>query len=733
MSITASVVILVVLIARGLMGKLPKRYSYILWGIVAIRLLCPVGIASPISLFNLVGEHTVPLAAYPGDKTTKLESESDLQEENVGKTAGKEENDCLNGKDTTAIQGAGIEKNENSISQNNSEDKFQKSLGSENQKNDNVIVKEMNLFVKYGTILWFSICILLAGWNLMLMFRMKKRVATAIRLQDNIYECGQIPSPFVMGVIKPVIYIPFRLSEAEQAYIISHEQYHIKRKDNIVKLIAVLITCVYWFHPLVWIAYMLMIRDMEMSCDEYVLQKSVQDIRVDYSKSLLGFATNQRRLGVGLIAFGESDTRKRVKHVMKFKKCGKWIGMLAVIAIVGVSVICLTDAKINDSVQNADAKINAPVQNADVKIEGSVENTDKKNYTKSLASVFIYDYQVDIMYVSDKKIEEKPETGYYKGKHFVIQTSKEDKVVDQYELSLSSNKDNIMYFPAEGFVLHVEDYDGNGKKDDFALGQGQTEDPILGNFMKYRFFGVKEDGSILGYQVSSTEDGVSIVTVPGEYSPGFQRRDGEVQYSGLSEDGGVEDMSVSIIQCISVKEVNETKTEPEYSLMKSIEKNMPEQVVEELQKHGVWHVSSGGDGMMVYSLANAGVSNDITDITLRLDFCYEGDRLVRYTSKQYGFTEQVNKSTIKDWHSKLTDFAKSFTNVESEYMEESIDKVLHSKKQYPYNIIANSSEVPEHWNDGNHAYFIDTNGSSYVFDTRINMIKDYEWGAAREE
>lgn len=719
MSITASAVILVVLIARGLMGRLPKRYSYILWGIVAIRLLCPVGIASPISLFNLAGEHTVPLTAYSSDKTIKLEIKSDWLEGNIGKTADKEENAYLNEKDTAAIQGAVIEKNENRISQNNSDDKFQKSLGSDNPKNDNVIVKEMNLFVKYGTILWFSICILLAGWNLILMFRMKKRVAKAIRLQGNIYECDQIPSPFVMGVIKPVIYIPFRLSEAEQAYIISHEQYHIKRKDNIVKLIAVLITCIYWFHPLVWISYILMIRDMEMSCDEYVLQKSVQDIRVDYSKSLLGFATNQRRLGVGLIAFGESDVRKRVKHVMKFKKCGKWIGMLAVIAIVGLSVICLTDAKINDSVQNADAKI-----------DGSVENTDKKNYTKSLASASIYDYQVDIMYVSDKKIEEKTETGYYKGKHFIIQTSKEDKVVDQYELSLSSNKDNIMYFPVEGFVLHVEDYDGNGKKDDFTLGQGQMEDPMLGNFMKYRFFGVKEDGSIVGYQVWSTEDGVSVVTVPGEYSPVFQCRNGEVQYSGLSEDGGVEDMSGGIVQCISVKEVNETKIEPEYSLMKSIEKNMPEQVVEELQEHGVWHVSDRGDGVMDYSLGNGGT---LDDITLRLDFRYEGDRLVRYTSKQYGFTEQVKKSTIKDWHSKLTDFAKSFTNVESEYMEEPIDKVLHSKKQYPYNIIANSSEVPEHWNDGNHAYFIDTNGSSYVFDARINMVKDYEWGVTREE
>ncbi|MDE6568953.1 MAG: M56 family metallopeptidase [Lachnospiraceae bacterium] len=322
-SMTASVVIAAVLIVRAFMGKMPKRYSYVLWLIVAFRLLCPVGLASPLSVFNLLGEHYVLREEYQ-------------QESAAGSGIGQQ-------------QDSNIEKQQDDfISMDENEGYYlaqEAGFRGESLFEGKVDTEEISPFVRYGTIAWLSIAAILKTWNIMSLFLMKRKVSSAIRFRDNVYECDGIPTPFVMGFISPKIYIPFRLDEEEREYIIKHERHHIDRRDNIVKLIAVLITCIYWFHPLVWISYFFMIRDMEMSCDEYVLQESMRDIREDYSRSLLAFATNQRNAGMGLIAFGESDARKRVQHIMKFKKCGKWIGMAAIGLVIAAGVVCLTDAK----------------------------------------------------------------------------------------------------------------------------------------------------------------------------------------------------------------------------------------------------------------------------------------------------------------------------------------------------------------------------------------------------
>ena len=132
--------------------------------------------------------------------------------------------------------------------------------------------------ILYGAAyLWLVILCVILFVNIILYLRMKRRVATAVHLQDNVYECDGIPSPFVMGLLSPRIYIPFRLGEQEKNYIISHEKYHIRRRDNLVKVAAFLLCSVYWFQPLVWLSYFLLIRDIEMSCDEYVLQNSPEE------------------------------------------------------------------------------------------------------------------------------------------------------------------------------------------------------------------------------------------------------------------------------------------------------------------------------------------------------------------------------------------------------------------------------------------------------------------------
>lgn len=340
MSLTASVVILVVWVARGFLWKVPKKYAYVLWLIVGIRLLCPVGIASPLSIYNFVGNGPMQIEQYKNAKQN-IDVNHNNTKNDVSQNTNSDFKTASNGslKTNTEIVNDNAAK-EQSVSSSNY-------VIANNTSED--IDGGVNSFIKIGSYVWVSVCVMIALWNIYLMFRMKRKVFKSVRFKENIYECENIPTPFVMGLISPKIYIPFRLKKEEQTYIINHEKFHIKRKDNVVKMMAFFICCIYWFHPLVWISYLLMIRDMEMSCDEYVLQKSPEDIRVAYSESLLGFAMNKRNFGVGFLAFGESDTRKRVKHIMKFKGYGKWIGIVAIILLIVVGMSCLTNSNKKDS------------------------------------------------------------------------------------------------------------------------------------------------------------------------------------------------------------------------------------------------------------------------------------------------------------------------------------------------------------------------------------------------
>lgn len=335
MSLTASVVILIVWVTRGFLWKAPKKYAYVLWLIVGIRLLCPVGIASPLSIYNFVGNGSMQIEQYKSTEQnvdTNHDNENYDMSQNRKGDLGASVSDVSVKADTKVIND-NIAKKQDMPSVDNA------STGGRSKSAE----EELNGLIRIASYVWVSVCVMIALWNIYLMFRMKRKVSKSVRFKENIYECENIPTPFVMGLISPKIYIPFRLKKEEQTYIINHEKFHIKRKDNVVKMVAFFICCIYWFHPLVWISYLLMIRDMEMSCDEYVLQKSPEDIRVAYSESLLGFAMNKRNLGVGFLAFGESDVKKRVKHVMKYKGYGKWIGIVAVILLIVVGMSCLTD------------------------------------------------------------------------------------------------------------------------------------------------------------------------------------------------------------------------------------------------------------------------------------------------------------------------------------------------------------------------------------------------------
>ena len=373
-SIAVCVVILTVFAVRLFLRRAPKKYSYILWSIVGIYLLCPIRLSSPISIYSLINSvsdtflehHSLPLNAKNFADKNKTYNEKNQKTKDSNKS--KFDNVSSTNKNQKTKQ-----------NQNNT-------AGTENIS--------QSLTVTTTAYIWFCGCIVLLVRNLFLIWRTKQTVLMAIRRKDNIYESECISTPFVLGIVRPKIYIPVNLSEQEREYILKHEQYHIRRKDQIIKICAYILCVIYWFQPLIWFAYFVMIRDMEMSCDEYVLKNSKSDIRAAYSTSLLKLATKTGDFNAGLPAFGESDIRKRVKNIMKFNAKKKWVSVVAAIAVVIVGVSCLTKAAVKTDANKPDKIIaekkigpdNNKMTYSD-KIDNNIKAADTSNNEKAINNI----------------------------------------------------------------------------------------------------------------------------------------------------------------------------------------------------------------------------------------------------------------------------------------------------------------------------------------------------------
>lgn len=309
----AGVVILVVILARLLLKKAPKVFSYLLWAVVLFRLLCPVGLEAPISILPQV---------TPVSQTYSLADES-ISIVGAGEAAYQAVGDVLNG-------GMGIQ-------------------------HIKTTEKDAEGMVKYVTTDWWEVWILfgkyvwLAGIAGMMLYsvssylKLKKSLAVVVPFKNNIFIADDIKSPFVIGLWKPKIYLPCGLSEKEQEYIILHEQHHIRRLDHIIKVLAFLALSLHWFNPLVWIAFALANKDMEMSCDEAVIRKMGEEVRADYSASLLTLATGHRIIAGTPLAFGEGDTKGRIRNLANWKKPAFLVSLVAVIGCVVLIMCLLTD------------------------------------------------------------------------------------------------------------------------------------------------------------------------------------------------------------------------------------------------------------------------------------------------------------------------------------------------------------------------------------------------------
>lgn len=348
-SITAGIVILAVLLARELLWRLnvPRRYIYLLWLIPALRLLCPVTPASAASLFNLpVFDRAVQtrtgLAYLPEELTEPAQSverpERDVQAGSYG--MGEVRRDIG---EPANYYGGRVFDLPSQISGREGD--------SDNLKEAAEIPDSGDLrrtVLRGLAWLWLAGAVFLAFRQLYAYGRIRRQMACAVRLPGaggSVYECENIRAPFTMGPVHGRIYIPCHMEKGEREYVLLHEQYHIRHRDLWVRLLACVVQVIYWYNPLIWVGISCMERDMEMRCDEYVLEQMGEGIRYDYSLSLLSYAAGRRYQPLDVTAFGESGTGKRVRHVLKYKKAGICIIILAVAAILAVSAVCLTDRK----------------------------------------------------------------------------------------------------------------------------------------------------------------------------------------------------------------------------------------------------------------------------------------------------------------------------------------------------------------------------------------------------
>lgn len=364
LSISASWLILAVLVLRVVLKKAPKWVMPLLWGVVALRLVCLFSIESALSL--IPSAETIPSEIVTETREPVLYEQATLDIVT---------NPTL---PSAAEVPVGVSRQQAQV--------------------------DFNIY----SVLWLAGMAALLVHALVSAGKLKRKLATAILLRDNIYESEFVDSPFVFGVVKPNIYLPMHMDEGTAAYVIAHERAHLARRDHWWKVLGYLVLALHWFNPLVWLAYILFCRDIELACDEKVVKGLDGAARADYSQALLSCAAPGRAVAACPLAFGEGNIKTRVKSALHYKKPAFWVAAAAVLAVVIVAVCFLTNPKSERGSLVWAQKLNA----ADVaSIELYVPAEGKARQYKKLGTEEMAQ-AVELINSSRGTYIEKPETVY---------------------------------------------------------------------------------------------------------------------------------------------------------------------------------------------------------------------------------------------------------------------------------------------------------------------------------
>ena len=302
MSISASWLVVAVLILRLVLKKAPKWVNVLLWGIVAVRLICPLSFESALSL--IPSSETIPLDIEMAAKPTIDSGVPAI-------------NSVVNPVLSSFAPPQHV-------------------LTSANP---------LQIWIPILNIIWLIGVGALLLYTAVSYWRLCRKVDTAVRYKGNIFQSENVSSPFVLGIIKPRIYLPFNMNGQDLEHVVAHEQAHIRRKDHWWKPLGFLLLTIHWFNPLMWLAYVLLCRDIELACDEKVIKGLGNEQRADYTQALVACSVNRRMIAACPLAFGEVGVKERVKSVMNYKKPAFWVIIIAVIICVGVAACFLTNPK----------------------------------------------------------------------------------------------------------------------------------------------------------------------------------------------------------------------------------------------------------------------------------------------------------------------------------------------------------------------------------------------------
>lgn len=364
LSISASWLILAVLVLRVVLKKAPKWVMPLLWGVVALRLVCLFSIESALSL--IPSAETIPSEIVTETREPVLYEQATLDIVT---------NPTL---PSAAEVPVGVSRQQAQV--------------------------DFNIY----SVLWLAGMAALLVHALVSAGKLKRKLATAILLRDNIYESEFVDSPFVFGVVKPNIYLPMHMDEGTAAYVIAHERAHLARRDHWWKVLGYLVLALHWFNPLVWVAYILFCRDIELACDEKVVKGLDGAARADYSQALLSCAAPKRAVAACPLAFGEGNIKTRVKSALHYKKPAFWVAAAAVLAVVIVAVCFLTNPRSERGSLVWAQKLNAAdVASIELYVPAEEEARQyKKLDTEEMAQA------VELINSSRGTYIEKPETVY---------------------------------------------------------------------------------------------------------------------------------------------------------------------------------------------------------------------------------------------------------------------------------------------------------------------------------
>ncbi|WP_297719432.1 M56 family metallopeptidase [Intestinimonas sp.] len=351
LSLSAGWLVLAILVLRLFLRRAPRWSFCLLWGLVGLRLLCPVSIESPLSLLPSA-QPLPPEILYTA--TPRIDSGIDAVNNVV--------NPILEGS-LTPSPGASA--------------------------------NPAQIWSFVLARLWLAGVLILLLYALVSYVRLRRRVATATLLRENIRETEGTDTPFVLGLLRPTIYLPYGLSEGDLPHVIAHERAHIRRGDHWWKALGFLILSVYWFHPLLWVAYVLLCRDIEGACDERVIRELDREERREYAAALLHCGVRRRTVAACPLAFGEVGVKARIKAVMSYRRPGVWLAAAALAACAVAAVCFLTDPPVSPSFPMEGNQI------SDLDPQEIVEQIAKRKKLDGDVGLYVNGDQFDLLLTSD--------------------------------------------------------------------------------------------------------------------------------------------------------------------------------------------------------------------------------------------------------------------------------------------------------------------------------------------